>query len=100
MVHHSRTSKGSLPYHVYRKSLIKTANASSFVESDVVKSGRGRVWDRWQKPELEATAHFDLALTGRRVYVGNLPSFDMKPARVDAELKTFFRGFQMYERAF
>jgi hypothetical protein len=63
-------------------------------------SGRGRIWDRWKKREDEATAHFDYANTGRRVYVGNLPSFDMKPARVDAEIKHFFNGFQMYVHIF
>jgi hypothetical protein len=63
-------------------------------------SGRGRIWDRWKKREDEATAHFDYANTGRRVYVGNLPSFDMKPARVDAEIKHFFNGLQMYVHIF
>jgi hypothetical protein len=61
-----------------------------------VASGRGQVFDRWQKQEAEATAHFDYAHFGKRLYVGNLPSFNRNPAKVNTEVKHFFQGFQVY----
>ncbi|GLB36605.1 putative RNA recognition motif containing protein [Lyophyllum shimeji] len=57
--------------------------------------GRGRVWDKWQKGEQQATSHFNYAGTGARVFVGNLPGFSLDPARVDAEIKDFFQGFEI-----
>ena len=32
--------------------------------------------------------------------MGNLPSFNLNPARVDAEIKHFFDGFQMLHCSF
>ncbi|KAG5353836.1 hypothetical protein C0989_001088 [Termitomyces sp. Mn162] len=56
--------------------------------------GRGRVWDRWQKTEAEAASHWRYTRKGARVFVGNLPGFP-NPARVDAEIKEFFEGFEI-----
>ncbi|KAG6902973.1 hypothetical protein C0995_008546 [Termitomyces sp. Mi166 len=44
--------------------------------------------------ELEAASHWHYTSKGARVFVDNLPGFP-NPARVDAEIKEFFKGFEI-----
>jgi hypothetical protein len=67
-----------------------------FLTLFTVASGHGQIFNRWQKPEAEATAHFNYAYLGKRLYVGNLPSFNLNPVKVNTEVKHFFQGFPVY----
>ncbi|KAG5732082.1 hypothetical protein E4T56_gene18808 [Termitomyces sp. T112] len=94
--------KGGRPFppnqtHVERLPYEKISSQSIclFISSELaIHSGRGRVWDRWQKTESEAASHWRYTRKGARVFVGNLPGFP-NPARVDAEIKEFFEGFEI-----
>ena len=63
------------------------------------ESGRGStnnkplVYDRWSR--TDADQHWSYAEKGRRLYVGNLPSWNCHPPTVNKEIKVLFKGFNM-----